>query len=256
MNRKKQKKNVPLLLFWAGFLFVLGLMVFLLAPACRFSAFGIWAFSLVPLTCFLLKKLGEKHPAAAKRLRTFFTVGLCLLLILMAVTLGFILHGARGAKDSQSQYLLVLGAGVDGDVPSLSLTERLAAAHNYLTAYPDAICVVSGGQGGGENISEAQCMYNWLTAHGIDPERILMEDRASSTAENLMFSLELLERRGEKPESIAIVSSEYHLFRAGLMAKKCGVTALGVPAHTSLAALRVNYTFREIFGVWYYLIFG
>ena len=99
-------------------------------------------------------------------------------------------------------------------------------------------------------------MFHWLTAHGIDPERIIMEDRASSTQENLEFSLALLEARGEKPESLAIVSSEYHLFRAELMAKKQGVTPLGVPAKTGLWALRVNYYFREIFGVWYFLIFG
>lgn len=152
---------------------------------------------------------------------------------------------------------MVLGAGVNGTQPSPSLEERLEAALAYLQTYPEAQCVVSGGQGGGENITEALCMYTWLTDRGIPPERIWQEERASSTQENLRFSLELIqEKTGSRPQELAVVSSEYHLYRASCMAQEEGVECLGVPAATYPLVLRLHYGFREIFGVWYFLLFG
>lgn len=253
---EKKKKHSRGLLLWALGFFGLGFALFLFGGACKFSGVGFCGIGLALGVYWAIDLLRRKHPKKAKILRTCFSALLCAVVLLMGVTLGLIIGSARGAKDVSCQYLLVLGAGVDGEAPSLSLLERLGAAHNYLKEHPETKCIVSGGQGDGENLSEAQCMFNWLTAHGIDPNRIIMEDQASSTQENLEFSLALLEARGEKPESLAIVSSEYHLFRAELMAKKQGVIPLGVPAKTGLLPLRVNYYFREIFGVWYFLIFG
>ena len=254
MNKKKKKLSGAWL--WILGLLLLGLGIFFLAPACRFSALGFWGVAAVILIYRLLGLLAKRKPKGAKILNRVFTACLCLFVLAMAVTLGFVLHASRGTADNDSPYLLVLGAGVDGSVPSLSLQERLRAALDYLDGHPDTVCIVSGGQGSGENMTEAQCMFDWLTAHGVEPERIIMEDKATSTAENLRYALALLEERGEKPQSIAMVSSEYHLFRAELMAKKAGVTALGVPARTGLWPLKVNYYFREIFGVWYFLVFG
>lgn len=253
---EKKKKHSLGLLPWALCFFGLGFALFLFGGACRFSGIGFCGVGLALGVYWLIGLFKRKHPQKAKILKICFSVLLCAVILVMSVTLGFIIRSARGVKEADCQYLLVLGAGVDGENPSLSLLERLGAAHNYLKEYPEAKCIVSGGQGDGENLSEAQCMYNWLIAHGIDPDRIIMEDQASSTQENLEFSLALLEKMGEKPDSLAIVSSEYHLFRAELMAKRYGVTPLGVPAKTGLLPLRVNYYFREIFGVWYFLLFG
>lgn len=253
--RKNRKKGSHSWLWILGLL-LLGLGILLLAPACRFSTLGFWGLAFVIFCYWLLGLLANRKPRGAKILKRLFSVCLCLLVLAMAVTLGFVVRAGRGAADSSSDYLLVLGAGVDGSIPSLSLRERLTAALDYLNAHPGATCIVSGGQGAGENITEAQCMFDWLTAHGIDSRRIILEERATSTAENLSFSLALLEEMGEKPLEIAVVSSEYHLFRAQLMARKAGVTALGVPAKTSLWPLKINYYFREIFGVWYFLAFG
>ena len=120
----------------------------------------------------------------------------------MTVTGGLVLSGAGGAEDPACAYVVVLGAGVNGTQPLPSLEERLEAALAYLQTYPEAQCVVSGGQGGGENITEALCMYTWLTDRGIPPERIWQEEQASSTQENLRFSLELIqEKTGSRPRS-------------------------------------------------------
>ena len=100
-------------------------------------------------------------------------------------------------------------------------------------------------------------MFEQLTARGIDPERLWLEDQATSTWENLNFSLALIEEKtGNRPATIGLISSEYHLFRAGLFAADCGVKAVGIPAATSWVSIRVNYFLREVAGVWHYLILG
>ena len=152
--------------------------------------------------------------------------------------------------------MIVLGAGVNGDVPSKSLSERLGTTQAYLERYPDAIAILSGGQGDGENITEALCMYRWLTARGIAPERLRMEDKAANTEENLRFSLALIEEEfGAKPETAAVVSSSYHLARASLLAEDEGLHMLGVPASTDNPIYFCQMFLREIVGVWYTVIF-
>lgn len=98
-------------------------------------------------------------------------------------------------------------------------------------------------------------MFNDLTARGIDETRVLMEDKSTSTQENLAFSLDLLERRlGTRPGKIGVLSNEFHLYRAGRVAAEQGVEAVGIPAETSWKLLLVNYFLREIAGVWYYAV--
>ena len=185
------------------------------------------------------------------------TVLLCIFFTAVLITGCIIGAAARGTDDPASEYLVVLGAGVNGTTPSRSLRERLDAALNYLNNHPDAVAIVSGGQGNGEDISEAACMYIYLTGKGIDPDRVWMEDQATSTIENLKFSLELIEARtGNSPKKLAIVSSEYHLYRANLFASQLTISAELVPAKTEVIPLRLNYYLREVFAVWYYSIFG
>ncbi len=157
----------------------------------------------------------------------------------------------------ERDYLVVLGAAVHGDSPSLSLVHRLRGAQDYLEQYPDAVAIVSGGQGPGENRTEAECMYDWLVSHGIDEDRILMEDKATSTSENLQFSYEIIRQRGDEPEgNVAILSSRYHLFRAGQMSRLQGVEAVTVPGHWDYPLLTINYFIREAFGVTHLWVFG
>lgn len=237
-------------------LFLLGICI-LIFPSIRFSAYVIFCAAFVALCYQLLRLLKKRNPRISKSLHRILTICLCILILAAVITEGFILHTSRGSKDIHCDYLIVLGAGVNSTVPSLSLQERLNAAYDYLIRFPDAICVVSGGQGPGEDITEAECMYRALTTRGIDKSRILLEDKATSTQENLAFSREVIARHaGTAPETVAIISSEYHLFRAGLMAKDQGLAPVLVPARTQWFSLRINYYVREIAAVWYYLVFG
>ncbi len=156
-----------------------------------------------------------------------------------------------GADESRAEYAVVLGAGVNGTQPSASLRERLQAAQTYAQAYPDAILILSGAQGENEEISEAQCMYNWLTERGISPTRLRKEESATTTQENLSLSLELIEQEtGHKPTQLAVISSEYHLLRASLIADELGVETLSYPAETENKLFLCNMFVREIFAVW------
>ena len=168
-----------------------------------------------------------------------------------------VLLGSRSDKDTAADYVIVMGAGVNGDVPSLSLRNRLETAYDWLQENPKGIAVVSGGQGDGENISEALCMYNWLTDRGIAPARILLEPDATSSYENILYSLRLIEAHGGDPAGkIAIVSNDYHLHRIRLIAGALGCQPVCAGARTPYFSLYVNYAVREAAALWAIWLFG
>ena len=236
---------------------LLGVLIYFFAFGYQFSALLLFLAATGILAFGAVDALRSHFPRGMKWLRRVMLVCLCLILTAMLATSVWIGVCASGADEPAADYLVVLGAGVNGSVPSLSLRERLDAALAYLQEYPESKAVLSGGKGSGEDLTEAQCMFDWLTARGIAPERLLREEASTSTQENLRFSLDVIEAdSGTRPERIAVVSSEYHLCRAELYAKQLGVTALGVPAHTSWLSLRINYQVREIFGVWVALLKG
>ena len=170
----------------------------------------------------------------------------------------FIIKNARTDKDAGRDYLIVLGAAVYKDQPSLTLVRRLEGALQYLNEHPKTIAIVTGGKGTGEEITEAQAMHDWLIARGVAPERIIQEPKAASTMENLQFSFDIIRARGDEPQGkVAIVSSAYHLYRAKLMAQKLGVAdAAGVAAPWGYFFVMLNYFIREAFGVTHLWVFG
>lgn len=254
---KDKLKQISKLWLLAAALFAVGCFFYFCVLGCTFSGLIFWCLSALTVCYQLLNILAGKNAKTAKLLRRILTVCVCIGLAVVFVTGCFVVHASFGDEDAQCDYIVVLGAGVNGSVPSLSLRERINAAYDYLNAHPNTIAVVSGGQGNNEDITEAYCIYRELTAMGIDESRIWMEDKATSTWENLNFSLDLIEANtGTRPDHIGLVSSEYHLFRAGLFARELGVTAAGIPATTTWLHLRINYFLREIAGVWHYIILG
>lgn len=205
----------------------------------------------------VLDLLRGKYPKQTKVVRRVFTILLCVGLIVAGITEFFIIRASFGEPGESVRYLVVLGAKVRPDGPSVSLMDRIKAAHVYLTEHPEVIAVVSGGQGDDEHISEALCMYQELVKLGVDPERIWMEDKATSTWENLRFTLDLIEEKtGERPDRLGIISSEYHLFRASLFADRIGIESTLIPARTSRLSQLVNHLMREVAGVWHYILLG
>lgn len=236
-----------------------------LAVACLLAA-AVFKFALIGYSvlamCFLglAAVLGFYQLAVLRRLKKAGIAVAVLLLIGAIVFAVFeipVISAAGGDEAPEASYLIVLGAGVNGSTPSLSMVNRLTAVKTYMEEYPGSIAILSGGQGSGEDITEAQAMFIWLTAHGVAPERLLLEDRATSTEENIAFSLDIIsDRGGSTTGDVAICSSEYHLCRAKYLAEKQGCAAVTVPARTSYPFLRINYFIREAFGMAYYRLLG
>ena len=247
------------ILFWAteGVLTILGLcLVFILLPY-KFLGFVSLCLALL-LGCYgalhlLIHRFGK--PFAI--IRRVLTVLVCLGLALVCVTEAMVIRASLGDPEKSCQYLVVLGCMVRDDGPSSSLQNRIDAAYAYLTEHPQVIAIVSGGQGEDEPMTEAQCMADHLQALGIAPERIWLEEKATSTWENLQFSLALIEEKtGTRPQTIGLLSSEYHLLRASLLAKDQGVDTVKVPAKTTDTATAINHFLREVAGIWHYTLLG
>ena len=169
--------------------------------------------------------------------------------ILTALVLSCFMVSANLKKPSDEPVLVVLGCHVIGRSPSLVLRERLEAANAYLTEHPETVCILSGGQGSDEAISEAKCMHDWLVSRGISEDRLIMEDKSTSTRENLLFSSRIMKESG-LGNNIALVTNEFHMYRAMEVAKKLDITAGAVPADT-LVLLLPTYIVREWYGILY-----
>ena len=165
------------------------------------------------------------------------------------------LHAAYKKPQQTPQAMIVLGCKVNGTDPSLMLWQRIQAAYNAMQEYPEMIAVVSGGKGSNEEISEAQCMENELRRLGIPPERIVQENRSTSTSENLRFSREILDARGITG-TVLIATDAYHEMRAQVLAKKEGLPdCAAVSAKTSWYLVPTYWT-REWFGLAHAFVFG
>ena len=189
-----------------------------------------------------------------KKILTIAFVLIILLVVLaiaaIIITGGKIMFHALDTEGT-SPYLIVLGTTVEGRKPSQMLEDRIEAAGKYMLEHPNVICVVSGAKLGDADISEALCMYNELRLMGIAHDRIIKEEKATNTIENIQYSLALLEKRlGKPPKKVCIVTNEFHLYRASMIVESFGVEPIVVPASTSNIKDFVTYFCREIFVVW------
>lgn len=146
--------------------------------------------------------------------------------------------------DEHLEYLIVLGAQVRGKRVSNSLARRLDKAQTYLEQNPDTKVIVTGGKGKGEDITEAEAMRRYLVEKGIANERIRKEDQSTSTWQNLEFSQAFIRDR-KKP--IGIVTNNFHVYRATLMAKRQGYVHVQGLVASSNPVLMPNYMVREFF---------
>lgn len=238
----------------AGWLILPGsLLAF--ASLLRFAlrGYAYWAYAIAFLAALIVL-----HHVCGPRLWRIIVILVCIGLVYFCIVEIPIIKNARTDKEPEREYLVVLGAAVYGEEPSLTLVRRLEGALAYLEAYPDSKAIVSGGMGPGETITEAEAMQRWLMQRGIVEDRILLEDRATSTMENLDYSFAIIRQQGQEPAGhVAIVSSAYHLYRAKLMAAKLGVPdAAGVAAPWGYFFVMLNYFIREAFGVTHLWVLG
>ena len=193
---------------------------------------------------------------AARVVRRAMLVVLAVIVVAVAAVEVPIVRESIAAPARDADYIIVLGAAVKGETPSLAMRERVDAAVDFLRGHPDCKAVLSGGQGRGEKITEAEAMRRLIVAQGISADRLILERKSTSTRENLAYSFEAIRADGGDPAASAVVSSEYHIYRAKMIARSLGVEVGAVPATTTHVDVRVNYFLREAFAVTYQAVFG
>lgn len=156
---------------------------------------------------------------------------------------------------AENATVVVLGAQVKSWGPSAILYGRISGAKSYLENNSEAKAVLSGGQGDDEPMSEAQCMYDYLTNFGIASERLYMEDKSTNTTENIHFSLQVIEENDLNTE-IAIATDSYHQLRAHIIARQQGVKGdVGaINSDTSFVYIP-TFAVREWFALPYQVLF-
>lgn len=166
--------------------------------------------------------------ALVKGLKVVTLVGVCAVLVSFLVIEFQIYRGSKTKPLEDTDCIIVLGAGVYGTRPSASLRSRMDAALDYLKAHPNVFAILSGGQGEGEDISEAEAMRRYFTQNGIDEDRLFMEDKSTSTVENLRFSFEIAGKQGFS--KLTVVTNEFHQYRSGRLAENMGYQVGGIAA--------------------------
>lgn len=149
--------------------------------------------------------------------------------------------------DSSADYLIILGAKVNPDGPSLLLQSRIDIAYEYLIANPQTIAIASGGQGADEPMSEAKCIANELIRRGIDADRILLEEQSTDTSENIRYCRELMEDSAQT--TVLIVSNNFHCFRATAIARQYWEADVRHLSADSVPGLLPHYMVREFIGL-------
>ena len=223
------------LVFYAG-IFLSWIWIWILI-----GAFAFLRFTMLKMSIDKNKRL--KIPKAIKII--YYTVFFLSLAFFLAIE--FNISVAMNTKPQKDlDYVIVLGAGLNGTTPTKPLAKRIEEGYIYMSDNPDTILIASGGQGFHESISEAECIKRELVKMGIDEDRIILENRSTSTIENLKFSLEII---GDPDAEVGIITNSFHEYRAGLIAKNVGYTnAHSVPAVT-LFPVGIHYMLREFFGV-------
>ena len=160
---------------------------------------------------------------------------------ILVATIIFAVRAAKHIPSFDKDYILILGCQIkkDGSLTNL-LKGRADRAIEFARLQKentgkDIIFVPSGGQGSDEVISEGEAIRNYLIDEGIEEERILLEDKSTSTYENFKFSNDRImeSREGDKSAPrIAFSTTNYHVFRSGMLAAEQGINAEGIGSTT------------------------
>lgn len=178
--------------------------------------FGIVLFSIG----FFYKKINNfKEKKIIKVCKSLFLVLMCAEIGLLSC---LVFYGVSDNVTYREDAVIVLGAGVKGDKVSMPLKMRLDKAIEYHKKNPHALIIVTGGKGFQETVTEAFAMEKYLLQNGVDSNKIVKEEKATSTMENMKFSKEILDKRFRKDYSVVVITNNFHILRGVAMAKKNG----------------------------------
>lgn len=169
----------------------------------------------------------------------------CAVILPVVLSLALYTYGSHDNVRYDEDAVIVLGSGIQGESVPPSLKNRLNKAVEYSKKNPEAVIVVSGGQGKDEIIPEALAMERYLIQNGVDKDKIIKEDKSFSTYENFLFSEKKLKEHFPNGFTAAFATSDYHIFRASLVAKSMGFEVRHLGAKILWYTAPLNYL-REI----------
>ena len=236
----------PAILFTIiGILCILyGIAVFLIRSGTMFYAVWLALGACFLIMGFLIRiRFFDRLPKIA---RALLLIAATAVILLFLICEGFVLRGFGSRAPEGLDYLIVLGAQIREDGPSAVLKYRLDAAADYMKENGSTLCIVTGGKGKEEPISEGEGMKQYLVKQGIDPARIIVENKALNTVQNIRFSKQFM----TSPDApTALVTNNFHVSRAAALARKQGLTNVYAIAAPSDPAYLPNNMFREFFGL-------
>ena len=171
-------------------------------------------------------------------------IAIYVLSLLAVYSLSAVLNLFHLKKKRDADYIIVLGAGIIGSRVTPLLAARIEKGIELLRYNPNAVLIMSGGQGSGEDIPESKAMTDYALDKGVCVKKIILEQKSVSTEENLRFSRERMNKQNPR---IVIVTTSYHMLRALILAKRQGIRCVGFGAKTKWY-FTLNAFIREFVG--------
>ena len=234
---------------------ILALLCLIYGILVRMTGYGtpffmVWIGTGVLFLIFAIMVWTELWNKLPGFVHILFWIAVLIVLVLFFVLEGQILSGFHEKGEKDLDYIIVLGAQVRTEGPSPVLAYRLEQAYEYLTENPGTTCIVSGGQGYNEPCTEAEAMAAYLMERGIPEERIIQEKKATTTKENIRFSMSFM----EQDASVGIVTNNFHVYRALRIAEDEGLrNVCGIAADNKRFYLP-NNMYREFFALGKYYL--
>jgi len=222
----------------------------------RIDAFNMLMIFFGVLWIIVTKKIEKVRIVFGKLpkiIRIFLKIFLFAIILSFLFIQGAILFNMRSNATESADYVIILGCQVNGTIPSVPLVRRVNTAINYLNRNQFTNVIVSGGQGPGEDISEAEAMRRLLIRSGINEKRIFIENRSRNTKQNLEFSNNLYNLLNK---NVIIVSSDYHMFRVILTARKLNYKNIEIMSGKTQLSVLPAYLLREYVSIMYNLVIG
>ncbi|MBP2660218.1 MAG: YdcF family protein [Firmicutes bacterium] len=249
MMKVEYTMNFKLVLIKTSLISLLGIVVLLICllgfTYGTVFLLGTWlSLFLVYFLYFYVAKFYISLSKGFILLRKIAISGLILFYISFIGIEAFVIREWHSNTNSHVDYAVILGAGLDGDKISNTVKTRLDTGYDYLVKNETVKVIVSGGQGEGELVSEAEAMGKYLIQKGIDSQRIIYEDKSISTRQNIVFSKNIAYSNSTGEPILLIITSDYHMLRAKLLCHQLNLNYYGL-ASTSPLMVRINYSIRE-----------
>lgn len=237
----RTKPNIPSAFLRAGALIC---FTFVLIPLLLYGIFnaGSAALTVLSILLFFWRPLLDALSERWRKIMTTFAAVSALFLLALTGMMLYAAYG-RAPQPTGSAPAIVLGCQIRGDRPSRMLARRLDTAYLYACSHPDALIVVSGGQGAGEQYSESFVMKRYLTERGLDSERIIEENAAKNTGENIRFSAAIL-REKQAEDNAVLITDGFHQLRAWYFADREGLRTRALSSRPPLG-MTVIFGVRE-----------